>query len=122
MDTAMIDFATRYEAAIAWVVYQCPEPDKFAHMCAGLTIWLLSAALFGRGIRSRAPVAAVLTIELLNECVDRYAHGSWRWPDTLGDIAATCFWPIVIASLLDLFPALTSGRKSTRSGRADAAP
>ncbi|MEJ2458226.1 MAG: hypothetical protein P8Y58_08790 [Novosphingobium sp.] len=105
-----MDFFQRYEQAIGWVVSLCPAPDKFAHTYAGLTIWLLAALLFRRPLRSAWPLLTVIGFELVNEAIDRVAHGSWLWHDTLRDMAATWFWPLVLVTCLRLFPFL-SGRR-----------
>ncbi len=88
--------AHQYERAIDWIVSLCPQPDKFAHTYAGLTIWLVSAILLRRKLSSPWPVLVVLLCEVANECIDRLAHGAWNWPDTIGDVIATMFWPTVI--------------------------
>jgi len=95
-----MNFPQTYEHVISWIVRQCPEPDKFAHTYAGLTIWVLSAGLARKSLKSWFPVCMVALLEAANECVDRAANGSWRWHDTLGDVAATLFWPLLITLLL----------------------
>lgn len=101
-----MDFPARYEAAIGWIVSLCPPPDKFAHTYAGLAIWMLAALLLRRSLASAAPLLVVIAAEVANEIVDRFAHGSWMWHDTLGDAAATWFWPVVLAGLMRWVPAL----------------
>ncbi len=92
----MHSFALGYEHIIDWIVGACPGPDKFAHTYAGLAIWLGAAVLFRKPLRLPMPLAVVIVLELLNECVDRIAHGGWMWHDTLGDTAATWVWPTVL--------------------------
>jgi hypothetical protein len=99
-------FATRYEAAITWIVSLCPPPDKFAHTYAGLAIWLVAALVLRRSLASVAPLLVVILAEVANEIVDRFAHGSWMWPDTLRDAAATWFWPLLLAGLMRWVPFL----------------
>jgi hypothetical protein len=101
-----MDYAQEYEQIIRWIVLRCPAPDKFAHTYAGLTIWLLSAALFRQPLRSVWPLVTVIGFEIANECVDRVAHGSWMWYDTLGDAAATWFWPLLLMIMLQRIPRL----------------
>lgn len=98
----VMDFAQRYEHGIGWIVAQCPAPDKFAHTYAGLSLWLLAATLSRKPLWSWFPLSVVVCLEVANEVVDRLANGSWRWPDTLGDMAATWFWPIVLGWALRL--------------------
>lgn len=89
-------FLQRYEVAIDWIVGHCGGQDKFAHTYVGLGIWTLAWLVLPPRWRSWLPVAIVALAELGNECIDRLNHGSWQWPDTLGDIAATLFWPAVL--------------------------
>lgn len=85
-----------YEVVIWQAVSHSPGPDKFDHTYAGLAIWLLAAALLRAPLSSTLPWGAVIVAEVANECVDRLANGTWKWPDTLGDAAATWFWPTVL--------------------------
>ena len=41
---------------------------------------------------------------MFNEVMDRLHYGSWRWPDTLGDVANTLFWPLAICVGIRLRP------------------
>lgn len=95
-----MNFAQRYESWIGWIVGHCPAPDKFAHTYAGLIIWVAAALVLRSRRKSLAPLAVVIVAEVANECIDRVAHGSWMWHDTLGDVAATWFWPVVLTGLL----------------------
>ncbi|MBB3957083.1 hypothetical protein [Novosphingobium sediminicola] len=104
-----MNFPQSYEETIGWIVSLCPEPDKFAHTYAGITIWLLSASLTRKSLKSWLPVLVTALFEGANEYVDRVANGSWRWHDTLGDVAATLFWPFVITFLLRRSLIKTSG-------------
>ena len=97
-----------------WIVAKCPGPDKFAHACAGLTIWMLAAVVFGKPLASRWPLAAVVAAELGNEFLDRFAHGSWMWHDTLTDMAATWFWPVVLSIALTILPHLSGSDRPPR--------
>ena len=95
-----MEFALCYERIIGWIVSRCPAPDKFAHTYAGLAVWLTAGLIFRRPLRSALPLVVVIGVEIANECIDRVAHGSWMWRDTLGDAAATWFWPIVLTAAL----------------------
>lgn len=105
-----MNFFQRYEAVIGWIVGLCPAPDKFAHTYAGLLIWVLSAVILRRPLYSARTLAPVVALEMANELVDRIAHGSWDLPDTMGDMAATWFWPVALFACLRLFPRLTGRR------------
>ena len=93
------------------IVARCPAPDKFAHTYAGLTIWLVSAVVLGKPLSSVWPLATVVAAELGNEIMDRFAHGSWMWHDTLTDMAATWFWPMVLSLAFKVRPLLTAANR-----------
>lgn len=101
-----MDFINRYERAIVWILGYCPGQDKFAHTYAGLIIWLAAAVALRKPFGSLLPIVIVIALETANECVDRAAHGSWRWHDTIGDAAATWFWPVVLTAALRWIPSL----------------
>lgn len=90
----------QYEAGVSWIQHQAPGQDKFVHTYAGLAVWLAAAMASGRGLRSPFPILVLIALEVVNESIDRVAHGSWMWHDTLGDVAATLFWPATIMILL----------------------
>lgn len=113
-----MDLLQDYETTISWLVSLCPEPDKFAHTYAGLAIWLVAALLLRRPLRSGWTLVPVIALELANETVDWLARGSWFWPDTARDLAATWFWPLVLFAALRLFPWL--GGASARQPSAPA--
>ena len=92
----------RYEHGINWILRRSPGADKFVHINIGMALYLGTALLTRRRFGSRLPLAVVALAEAGNECVDRVAHGSWEWPDTLGDIAATLFWPCVLTIIFRL--------------------
>lgn len=76
--------------------------DKLLHVHAGIAIFLISAAVLGRPLSDPLPLLVVAVAEIANEIRDRVLNGSWRWRDTLGDIANTLFWPLCIFGLLQL--------------------
>lgn len=109
-----MNFFQQYEHTINWIVSLCPQPDKFAHTYAGLLIWLFAGLTLRRPLYSVWTLVPVIVLELANEMVDRVTHGSWRWHDTLRDMAATWFWPCVLLICLRLFPVLTGRRPQRR--------
>ena len=56
--------------------------------------------LCGRHVRTCVVAAG----EAFNEIMDRLNYGSWRWDDTLVDVANTMFWPTVICLGVRLRP------------------
>ncbi|HZF42207.1 MAG TPA: hypothetical protein VEZ48_02225 [Sphingomonadaceae bacterium] len=79
--------------------------DKLLHVHGGMAIFLLSAMALGKPLSDPLPLLIVVAAELANELRDRIINGSWRWADTLGDIASTLFWPVLIFAFLRLSPA-----------------
>lgn len=70
--------------------------DKEAHFNAGLAIYV--GVQYLRRTR-RASLDALMTViacEGLNELLDFLFFGQPRWGDTLGDIAATLAWPVIL--------------------------
>ena len=102
-----------YERGVGWIVGHAGGSDKFVHTHAGLAIWLATSAFSRRPLGSALPLLTVAILEAGNETIDRLAHGSWRWSDTLGDIAATLFWPSVMTLCIRLKPRLfrSAGRR-----------
>lgn len=76
--------------------------DKLLHVHAGMAIFLISAAVMGRPLSDPLPLLVVAVAEIANEVRDRIRNGSWRWRDTLGDVASTLFWPLCIFGFLRL--------------------
>ncbi|GGN40090.1 hypothetical protein GCM10011349_00710 [Novosphingobium indicum] len=109
-----MDIFQHYEQTIEWIVSQCPGPDKFAHMSAGLTLWLLAALSTRRPLSSFFTLFPVVIFELANETMDRMAHGTWNWPDTIRDMAATWFWPFLLCLYLRVLPALSRRGENRR--------
>ena len=72
------------------------NPDALAHVHGGMAVLLLARLITRRSLSTPIPLACVAALQLLNECIDRYNHGSWRWPDTIADTINTLFWPTVL--------------------------
>jgi len=83
--------------------------DKFVHVQVGLAIWVVGALVMRRPLHALPPLLLCIAAELGNEFMDwRYAH-SLRLPDTLGDMLATWFWPVVLFLLLRYYPKIRRG-------------
>ncbi len=91
-----------YDAAM-WRVALSFGGDKTAHLYVGMAIWLGSAVLFRQPLRDVRPPIVLISLEAINEVLDRAAKGSWRWPDTSADIIHSLFWPLVIFACLRSF-------------------
>ncbi len=70
--------------------------DSIAHVHGGMAVLLLARLVTRRSLATPIPLACVAVLQVINECADRYNHGSWRWPDTIGDTLNTLFWPTVL--------------------------
>jgi hypothetical protein len=81
-----------------------PGPDKFAHLIAGLTIWLFASLLFRRPLASSRPLASVLLVELMLELVELIVGRQTGWSEFLGDVVATMMWPTVLSIALRRSP------------------
>ena len=87
-----MDPVSSYHALTAAVV-GLTGSDKLAHVHAGLAIYLgMQAVARDRGAATQA-LGIVFLLAVANEIMDRLFCGSSRWADTLGDVAATMFWP-----------------------------
>ena len=70
--------------------------DSLLHVHAGMAILLLARLMTRRSLATPWPLLVVCAAEFSNEVLDRLHYGSWRWTDTLGDVANTLFWPSVL--------------------------
>jgi hypothetical protein len=70
--------------------------DALAHVHGGMAVLLLARLVSRRSLATLVPLISVAALQLINECIDRYNHGSWRWPDTIADTVNTLFWPTVL--------------------------
>lgn len=68
------------------------------HVHCGLLIYVGTIFLLGERRGSWIPVTAVLSLELMNEVMDRLYYGSWRLDDTGLDVVSTMFWPVVLVT------------------------
>jgi hypothetical protein len=91
-----MDFVALYHQTTDAVVVAMGGSDKLAHMNAGMAIYLVAQMALRTRRGSIDALLAVLLLEAANEAMDRLYAGSWRWPDTLGDFAATLFWPVML--------------------------
>lgn len=78
-----------------WIGLSQPE----LHIHAGMLVFLATAVILRKPLRSPLPFLAVIAAEVLNEVADRLHSGSWRWPDTIRDVLFTLMWPLVILLL-----------------------
>jgi len=70
--------------------------DSLLHVHGGLFVLFLARIVTRQSLATPVPFLVVLVAALAKEVMDRLAYGSWRWEDTLPDIANTLFWPLVL--------------------------
>lgn len=75
--------------------------DKFVHVNAGLLIWCVSAFVTDRSIKDVRNLKIVGFAALANEVMDYLDGTGWTLSDTLGDVAATLFWPVALTLMLN---------------------
>jgi hypothetical protein len=99
--------AAYYHQFIDWIGDGTGLPDTILHIHAGMIVLLLARVVTARSLGSFVPISIVALAEGTNEILDRINFGSWRWADTLGDVANTVFWPTVIVVAVRMRPLIT---------------
>ena len=87
---------TAYHALKTGIETMTGQSPTLLHIHGGLAIYLLFQLALGTRRGSWLALMLLGQIELLNEILDRFHYGSWRLHDTLGDIAATMTWPVLL--------------------------
>ena len=95
---------TIYHSWIDWIGDGTGLPDTILHIHAGMALLMLARLITRRSFGTFIPLTVVAAGEAFNEIMDRLNYGSWRWEDTLLDIANTMFWPTVICLGVRLRP------------------
>jgi len=93
-----------YHQWIDWVGDGTGLPDTILHIHAGMALLMIARLITRRSFGTFIPWTVVAAGEAFNEVMDRLNYGSWRWDDTLLDIANTMFWPTVICLGVRLRP------------------
>jgi len=101
---AAADAPAFYARFILWLGDGTGLSDTVLHIHAGMAVLMLARIVTRRSLGSLVPLSVVVVAELFNEVMDRLHYGSWRWSDTLGDIANTLFWPLAICLAIRLRP------------------
>ena len=91
-----MDIPGLYADFIHWIGDGTGMADSLLHVHAGMAILIVARLVTRRSLATPWPLLTVCVTELANEVLDRLHYGSWRWADTLGDIANTVFWPAVL--------------------------
>ena len=93
-----------YHQWIDWIGDGTGLPDTILHIHAGMALLMIARLITRRSFGTFIPWTVVAAGEAFNELMDRLNYGSWRWDDTLLDIANTMFWPTVICLGVRLRP------------------
>ncbi len=93
-----------YHQWIDWVGDGTGLPDTILHIHAGMALLMIARLITRRSFGTFVPWTVVAAGEAFNEIMDRLNYGSWRWDDTLVDVANTMFWPTVICLGVRLRP------------------
>ncbi|MEG8015430.1 MULTISPECIES: hypothetical protein [unclassified Sphingomonas] len=93
-----------YHQWIDWIGDGTGLPDTILHIHAGMALLMIARLITRRSFGTFIPWTVVAAGEAFNEVMDRLNYGSWRWDDTLLDIANTMFWPTVICLGVRLRP------------------
>ncbi len=93
-----------YHQWIDWIGDGTGLPDTILHIHAGMALLMIARLITRRSFGTFIPWTVVAAGEAFNEIMDRLNYGSWRWDDTLLDIANTMFWPTVICLGVRLRP------------------
>ncbi len=96
-----------YHQWIDWVGDGTGLPDTILHIHAGMALLMIARLITRRSFGTFIPWTVVAAGEAFNEIMDRLNYGSWRWDDTLVDVANTMFWPTVICLGVRLRPIIT---------------
>lgn len=95
---------TLYHKMIDWIGDGTGLPDTILHIHAGMLLLMIARLITRRSFGTFIPWWVVVAGEAFNEIMDRLNYGSWRWDDTLVDVANTMFWPTVICLGVRLRP------------------
>ena len=110
-NAARMNIPALYHCFIDWIGDGTGMADSLLHIHAGMAILLLTRLATGRSLGSFVPLTVVAAAEFANEVLDRLHFGSWRWADTLSDVANTLFWPTVICLAVRLRPLIEKPRR-----------
>ena len=92
-----------FQLAKLWLVGQLGMAKDALHICIGLAVFLVVAALFRWPLRDVRPLAAVLLAAVAGEAwdlLDTWNAGQrLRWDRSWHDIWLTALWPAILFAL-----------------------
>jgi hypothetical protein len=90
----LISYAERYSAAKRQLGESLGVSDNLLHVHVGLAIFVVTALLIRRRMRSPWPLAVVALFAVLNEAVDYLIPRTSDF--SIFDVLNTIFWPTVL--------------------------
>jgi hypothetical protein len=94
MFKSLVAYAERYSAAKRALGESLGVTDNLLHVHVGLAIFVVTALLLRRRMRSPWPLAVVTLFALLNEAVDYLIPRTSDF--SIFDVLNTMFWPMVL--------------------------
>jgi hypothetical protein len=94
-----MSISASYVGFTEWIVSCLGNTHVLAHVHAGLVIYVVVQVITRDRRASTLGLICVAGAEFANEIIEAAHYGSMRWGDTLGDVAMTLFWPVVLHSV-----------------------
>lgn len=96
MIDTLLEFAQRYGEWKRWFEHSLGVSDDLLHVHLGLAVFVLSALLLRRRMRSIWPLSAVVILAFLNEVIDCAIAENWSAELSALDLVNSIFWPLVL--------------------------
>jgi hypothetical protein len=96
MQAAIESLVTGYRSGKQYLSVITGASEDLLHVHAGLLIFVLSALILRKKMRSPIPLALVVFFATLNEVVDWYSGAPQAPFEHYIDFANTVFWPAVL--------------------------
>jgi cell shape-determining protein MreD len=91
---------SEFQQGKIWLMQLTGLPKDTLHVYVGLALFLLTAILLRRPLRSNLPIGVVILAALAGEAWDvldtHMAGRTIRWAWNWHDLWNTCFWPTIL--------------------------
>ena len=91
-----MEIVRQYSALKSWLSDYTGAEEGLLHVHFGLLIFVVTALLLQRRMRSPWPLAAVAFFAVANEVVDYVGPDPWPLWGSLADVLNTLFWPTLL--------------------------
>ncbi|HEY9553628.1 hypothetical protein [Allosphingosinicella sp.] len=91
-----MEIVREYSALKSWLSEYTGAQEGLLHVHFGLLIFVITALLLKRRMRSPWPLAAVAFFAVANEVVDYIGPEPWPLWGSLVDVLNTLFWPAML--------------------------